>query len=235
VPPLSRAAISRRCGSVTCSACPQATRPSRRDGGSALDDSFSRPSCPVQTRDAISSTTPRGRTCSRPSCRRRRARPFSNTSGRVCLRPWHRAPDLGNQPGRHFHRRLRLEYPHRGHRLLRPTLPAEGRWQDRQLVPETWIDAATARQTSNGSSPDSDWDQGYGYQFLALPLQRLPGRWRLRPVLHRVARAGCSDRHYQRREGYAGRPEPDLGQTLPALRPSPLAPNEAAQRDSNTL
>src|SRR5258708_3829075 len=24
---------------------------------------------------------------------------------------------------------------------------------------------ATARQTSNGSSPASDWDQGYGYQF----------------------------------------------------------------------
>jgi hypothetical protein len=32
-------------------------------------------------------------------------------------------------------------------------------------VPEAWIDAATARQTSNGSNPKSDWDQGYGYQF----------------------------------------------------------------------
>jgi hypothetical protein len=27
------------------------------------------------------------------------------------------------------------------------------------------VEAATARQTSNGSSPQSDWDQGYGYQF----------------------------------------------------------------------
>jgi CubicO group peptidase (beta-lactamase class C family) len=41
----------------------------------------------------------------------------------------------------------------------------KGKWQDKQLVPETWVEAATARQTSNGSNPDSDWDQGYGYQF----------------------------------------------------------------------
>jgi CubicO group peptidase (beta-lactamase class C family) len=41
----------------------------------------------------------------------------------------------------------------------------KGKWQDKQLVPESWIEAATARQTSNGSSPKSDWDQGYGYQF----------------------------------------------------------------------
>jgi CubicO group peptidase (beta-lactamase class C family) len=27
------------------------------------------------------------------------------------------------------------------------------------------VDAATARQVSNGSNPDSDWEQGYGYQF----------------------------------------------------------------------
>jgi CubicO group peptidase (beta-lactamase class C family) len=40
-----------------------------------------------------------------------------------------------------------------------------GRWQGRRLIPEAWIDAATTRQTSNGSRPDSDWDQGYGYQF----------------------------------------------------------------------
>jgi len=40
-----------------------------------------------------------------------------------------------------------------------------GKWQGKQLVPEAWVDAATARQTSNGSNPLSDWDQGYGYQF----------------------------------------------------------------------
>lgn len=41
----------------------------------------------------------------------------------------------------------------------------KGRWKGRQLVSEDFIDAATERQTSNGSNPKSDWDQGYGYQF----------------------------------------------------------------------
>jgi hypothetical protein len=41
----------------------------------------------------------------------------------------------------------------------------KGKWDGKQLVPETWVEAATARQTSNGSNPNSDWDQGYGYQF----------------------------------------------------------------------
>ncbi|OYV82345.1 MAG: serine hydrolase, partial [Planctomycetia bacterium 21-64-5] len=41
----------------------------------------------------------------------------------------------------------------------------KGQWQGKQLVPAAWVEAATARQTSNGSNPASDWDQGYGYQF----------------------------------------------------------------------
>ena len=41
----------------------------------------------------------------------------------------------------------------------------KGNWQGKQLVPESWVEAATSRQTSNGSNPQSDWDQGYGYQF----------------------------------------------------------------------
>ena len=41
----------------------------------------------------------------------------------------------------------------------------KGTWQGKQLVPAAWVEAATARQTSNGSNPKSDWDQGYGYQF----------------------------------------------------------------------
>lgn len=40
-----------------------------------------------------------------------------------------------------------------------------GEWQGRRLIPAAWIDEATAAQTANGSNPDSDWDQGYGYQF----------------------------------------------------------------------
>jgi len=41
----------------------------------------------------------------------------------------------------------------------------KGVWRGRQLVPAAWVLEATARQTSNGSAPKSDWDQGYGYQF----------------------------------------------------------------------
>ena len=41
----------------------------------------------------------------------------------------------------------------------------KGKWQGKQLVPAAWVEEATARQTSNGSNPKSDWDQGYGYQF----------------------------------------------------------------------
>ena len=41
----------------------------------------------------------------------------------------------------------------------------KGTWNGKQLVPPAWVEAATARQTSNGSGPNSDWDQGYGYQF----------------------------------------------------------------------
>jgi CubicO group peptidase (beta-lactamase class C family) len=41
----------------------------------------------------------------------------------------------------------------------------KGMWNGKQLIPSTWVDQATAIQTSTGSAPTSDWDQGYGYQF----------------------------------------------------------------------
>ncbi|MDB4891124.1 MAG: beta-lactamase [Gemmatimonadetes bacterium] len=41
----------------------------------------------------------------------------------------------------------------------------KGKWKGKQLIPAAWVAEATARQTSNGSAPTSDWDQGYGYQF----------------------------------------------------------------------
>ena len=40
-----------------------------------------------------------------------------------------------------------------------------GNWNGRQLIPSNWVALATSRQTSNGSNPDSDWNQGYGFQF----------------------------------------------------------------------
>jgi CubicO group peptidase (beta-lactamase class C family) len=41
----------------------------------------------------------------------------------------------------------------------------KGEWRGKRLLPSAWVETATARQASNGSSPTSDWDQGYGYQF----------------------------------------------------------------------
>jgi CubicO group peptidase (beta-lactamase class C family) len=105
----------------------------------------------------------------------------------------------------------------------------KGKWHGKQLVPEAWVEAATARQTSNGSNPKSDWDQGYGYQF-----------WRCRHGAYRG-------------DGAFGQycvvlPEQDAviaitaglrdmqavlnlvwDKLLPGLKSSPLAPDEAAQ------
>lgn len=41
----------------------------------------------------------------------------------------------------------------------------KGNWAGKQLIPAEWVAMATSKQTSNGSNPKSDWDQGYGYQF----------------------------------------------------------------------
>jgi len=41
----------------------------------------------------------------------------------------------------------------------------KGEWEDTPLISEDWVVEATGNRTSNGSNPESDWDQGYGYQF----------------------------------------------------------------------
>ena len=41
----------------------------------------------------------------------------------------------------------------------------KGMWNGEQLIPAAWIDEATTGHVSNGSNPESDWAQGYGYQF----------------------------------------------------------------------
>lgn len=40
-----------------------------------------------------------------------------------------------------------------------------GEWEGRRLLSEEWVEMATAKQVSNGSNPESDWNQGYGFQF----------------------------------------------------------------------
>lgn len=41
----------------------------------------------------------------------------------------------------------------------------KGKWNGSQLLSEDWITMATSKQVSNGSNPDNDWMQGYGFQF----------------------------------------------------------------------
>lgn len=41
----------------------------------------------------------------------------------------------------------------------------KGSWQGKQLLAEAWVEEATAYQVSNGKDENSDWAQGYGYQF----------------------------------------------------------------------
>jgi CubicO group peptidase (beta-lactamase class C family) len=40
-----------------------------------------------------------------------------------------------------------------------------GNWQGKQLLPQTWVALATSKQVSNGTNLNSDWNQGYGFQF----------------------------------------------------------------------
>ncbi|MDG2219928.1 MAG: serine hydrolase [Rubripirellula sp.] len=41
----------------------------------------------------------------------------------------------------------------------------EGMWQGKQIVPSDWVKMATSKQVSNGTNANSDWNQGYGFQF----------------------------------------------------------------------
>lgn len=40
-----------------------------------------------------------------------------------------------------------------------------GMWNGKQILPAEWIDNATSKHVSNGDNPNSDWAQGYGFQF----------------------------------------------------------------------
>ena len=40
-----------------------------------------------------------------------------------------------------------------------------GVWDGKPLLTPSWVAQATSKQISNGTNPDSDWAQGYGFQF----------------------------------------------------------------------
>ncbi len=41
----------------------------------------------------------------------------------------------------------------------------KGMWNGQQILTEAWVEEATSKKISNGSKPESDWEQGYAYQF----------------------------------------------------------------------
>lgn len=45
----------------------------------------------------------------------------------------------------------------------------KGKWNGKQVIPETWVEAATSKQVDNDKAPSAhnkpDWSQGYGFQF----------------------------------------------------------------------
>ena len=49
----------------------------------------------------------------------------------------------------------------------------KGNWNGKQIIPETWVKAASSKQIDNGKN-DSSWGYGYGYQFWLNP----PGGFR---------------------------------------------------------
>ncbi len=91
----------------------------------------------------------------------------------------------------------------------------KGKWHGKQLVPAAWVETATSRHASNGSSPTSDWEQGYGYQFWR-SRHGLSRRRRARAVLPRAAAARRGDRDHQRHARHGVGHEPRLGPLLPA-------------------
>lgn len=55
-----------------------------------------------------------------------------------------------------------------------------GIWNGQRLLAESWIDASSALQASNGTDPNNDWETGYGYQL-----------WRCRFDAYRFAGLFC--------------------------------------------
>lgn len=41
----------------------------------------------------------------------------------------------------------------------------KGIWEGARILSEAWVEEATSKQVMNGKKPNSDWEQGYGYQF----------------------------------------------------------------------
>ena len=108
-------------------------------------------------------------------------------------------------------RRLRAARKDRGHRALRPALPAEGRVAG-QAAALGRVDRRGHRAPDlERQQPDERLGAGLRLPVLALPPRALPRRRRLRPVLHRHGEAGRRRGDHERHARPRGRHEPGLG------------------------
>ncbi len=109
-----------------------------------------------------------------------------------------------------------------------------GNWEGTRILSEEWVDLATSKQTSNGSNPKNDWSQGYGFQF-----------WRCRHNCYRGDGAFgqfCIVMPDQDAVVAVTSGANDMGAImnavwdflLPAMKPSPLAANDAAHHALRT-
>lgn len=105
----------------------------------------------------------------------------------------------------------------------------KGIWEGRRLLSESWVTAATSAQVPNGSNSQSDWNQGYGYQF-----------WRSRHNTYRADGAMSqfcivmpgTDAVLAITAGHQNMQQVlDLvwEHLLPAMTPDPIPPDEQAQ------
>ena len=120
-------------------------------------------------------------------------------------------PEVGRDPEGRLARRVRPVGDDRGHRPLRPALPAEGR-VGRQAPPARRVGGRGHLATGlERQQPGERLGPGLRLPVLALSPRGLPRRRGLRPVLHRDARAGRRHRDHERRARHAGRPQPGVG------------------------
>ena len=106
----------------------------------------------------------------------------------------------------------------------------KGMWNGKQLIPATWVEEATSMQTSTGSAPASDWDQGYGYQFWRSRHNSFRGDGAfgqycmIIPELDAVVAITSGVRNMQQVMNLVWE------KLLPAMKPGRLADNPAARR-----
>ena len=106
----------------------------------------------------------------------------------------------------------------------------KGMWNGKQLIPAAWVDQATSVQTSTGSAPASDWDQGYGFQFWRSRHNSFRGDGAfgqycmIIPELDAVVAITSGVRNMQQVMNLV------WDKLLPAMKPSRLPENAAARR-----